>query len=48
MLERTDDVIPPLQLDNGRQVVFPDAAPVCPEEARHLKDHGLAGLLISE
>ena len=44
MLERTDDFIPPLQLDGGHHVVFLDATPVFPEEAQHVKDHGLEGL----
>lgn len=44
MLERTDDFIPPLQLDHGHHVVFLDATPVFAEEAQHLKDHGLEGL----
>lgn len=44
MLERVDDFIPPLQLDNGHHVVFLDATPVFPEEASIVKEHGLDGL----
>lgn len=44
MLERTDDFIPPLQFENEQHVIFLDATPVFPEEAQHLKDHGLEGL----
>ena len=44
MLERTDDFIPPLPLENGNQVVFLDATPVFAEEADFLKVHGLDGL----
>ena len=44
MLERTDEFIPPLQLDNGHHVVFLDATPVFAEEAQRVKDHGLDGL----
>jgi hypothetical protein len=44
MLERTEDFIPPLQLDNGHHVVFLDATPVFAEEAQRVKEHGLDGL----
>lgn len=44
MLERTDDFIPPLPLENGNHVVFLDATPVFAEEADYLKVHGLDGL----
>lgn len=44
MLERTDDFIPPLPLENGNHVVFLDATPVFAEEANYLKVHGLDGL----
>ncbi|MDJ0458494.1 suppressor of fused domain protein [Arthrobacter sp. NQ7] len=44
MLERVDDFIPPLRLDNGHHVVFLDATPVFPEEARTVKEHGLDAL----
>jgi hypothetical protein len=44
MLERTDDFIPPLQLDNGHHVVFLDATLVFAEEAQRVKEHGLNGL----
>lgn len=44
MLERTDDLIPPLPLENGNHVVFLDATPVFAEEATYLKVHGLDGL----
>ncbi|MBT2568940.1 suppressor of fused domain protein [Arthrobacter sp. ISL-85] len=44
MLERVDDLIPPLELDNGHHVVFLDATPVFPEEARTVKEHGLDAL----
>ena len=41
MLKRTDDLIPPLPLENGNHVVFLDATPVFAEEADYLKVHGL-------
>lgn len=44
MLERVDDFIPPLQLENGHHVVFLDATPVFPEEASIVKERGLDGL----
>lgn len=44
ILERVDDFIPPLRLDNGHHVVFLDATPVFAEEARTVKEHGLDGL----
>ena len=44
MLERTDDFIPTLSLENGNHVIFLDAIPVFTEEARHLKEYGLDGL----
>jgi hypothetical protein len=44
MLERTDDFIPPLQLDNGHHVIFLNATPVFAEEAQRVKEHGLDGL----
>lgn len=44
MLERTDEFIPPLQLDNGHHVIFLDATPIFAEEAQRVKDHGLDGL----
>ncbi|MDP9989256.1 hypothetical protein J2S98_004445 [Arthrobacter oryzae] len=44
MLERVDDFIPPLRLDNGQHVVFLNATPVFPEEAQTVKEHGLDAL----
>ena len=44
MLERTDDFISPLALENGNHVIFLDATPVFAEEANYLKVHGLDGL----
>ena len=43
MLERTDDFIPPLQLDNEHHVIFLNATPVFAEEAQRVKEHGLGG-----
>lgn len=44
MLERIDEFIPPLQLDNGDHLAFLDATPVFAEEAQHVKNYGLEGL----
>lgn len=43
MLERVDDFIPPLQLDDGH-IIFLDATPVFAEEAQRVKEHGLDGI----